>query len=219
MKIKEMTEDSRPRERLLKFGIKNLSDSELLALVLEKGTKQENVIEMSSRLITKYGLDKLSECSLKELQEINGIGQVKAMQILALFEFNKRHNMSKKPIKKISCAEDVFDLYHERLKDEKQENFIILMLNHMNNIVGEQLIAKGSLDSATTNPREIFKPAIKNSSGRIILVHNHPSGNIHPSEQDIELTEKLFESGKLLGIDIIDHIIVGNEKFWSWKNK
>ena len=107
MKIKEMPKDSRPRERLLKFGKENLSDAELLALILEKGTKKENVIEMSGRLINKYGLDKLAECSLKELQEVNGMGQAKAMQILALFELNKRTNLINRPKRFISSAKSV----------------------------------------------------------------------------------------------------------------
>jgi DNA repair protein RadC len=145
------------------------------------------------------------------------MGQAKAMQILALFELNKRHNMAKHPIKKISCAKDVFDLFYDRLKLEKQEHLIILMLNHMNNIVGEKWIAKGALDSATTNMRDIFNPAIKNFSSRIIIAHNHPSGNTQPSEEDILLTKKEIESGKLLNIDLIDHVIIGGEDYWSWR--
>ena len=119
MKIRDMNEDSRPRERLLKFGIENLSDAEVLAIMLRTGSIGENVIEMSNRLINEYGLDKLFECSLKELQEIKGIGPAKAMQILSMFELLKRHNQSKKPIKKITCAEDVYNHFHEKLKDKK----------------------------------------------------------------------------------------------------
>jgi DNA repair protein RadC len=219
MKIKEMLEDSRPRERLVKFGVQNLSDSELLALILEKGTREENVIEMSNRLISKYGLDKLSDCSLKELQEIKGIGFAKACQIMALFEFNKRYNMSKNPIKKITCAKDVFDLFHERLKDEKQENFIVLLLNNKNHVLGDFLVAKGTLDASIIHPREVFKPAIKNSASKIILVHNHPSGEAEPSGEDIEVTKKLIEAGKSLGIQVLDHVIVGGEKWWSQLEK
>jgi len=215
MKIKEMLEDSRPRERLVKFGVENLSDSEVLALILEKGTKQENVIEMSDRLISKYGLDKLSQCSLKELQEIKGIGFAKACQILALFEFNKRHNSAKQEIKHIKSAKDVFNLFHEKLKDENQENFFILMLNNKNYVIGQELITKGSLDNSIAHPREIFKPAIKNSASKIILIHNHPSGDVFPSSEDIKLTEKFKQAGEMLGISLIDHIIIGNEKGWS----
>ncbi len=217
MKIKEMPKQNRPRERFLKHGPEVLSDAELFAIFLRTGTIGENVTDMSNRLIAEYGLDKLFECSLKELQKIKGIGQNKAMQILAMAELGKRKIQIKNLIKKITCAEDVFNYFHERLKDKKEEHFYVLMLNQMNNIIGEELITKGSLNSALINPREIFKPVIKNSSSRIILVHNHPSGNIHPSEPDINITKKLINAGKLLGIDVLDHIIIGNKKFWSWK--
>jgi len=217
MKIKEMLEDSRPRERLVKFGVKNLSDSEVLALILEKGTKQENVIEMSDRLISKYGLDKLSQCSLKELQEIKGIGFAKACQILALFEFNKRHNLAKQEIKHIKSAKDVFNLFHEKLKDENQENFFILMLNNKNYVIGQELITKGSLDNSIAHPREIFKPAIKNSASKIILIHNHPSGDPSPSKSDLDLTDELIKSGEYLGVNVVDHVIIGKDKYWNWR--
>ena len=141
---------------------------------------------MSNRLIAEYGLDKLLECSLKELEKIKGIGPGKAMQILTIAELQKRINQSKHPLKKISCAKDVFDIMHDRLKDEKQENFYILMLNNQNRIIKEEAISKGILDSAIIHPREVFRPAIKNSSARIILVHNHPSGNPQPSEEDLD---------------------------------
>jgi len=219
MKIKEMNEDSRPRERLVKFGVENLSDAELLALVLEKGTKQENVIEMSNRLINKYGLDKLSDCSLKELQEINGIGFVKACQILALFELNKRHALSKKPQRFISSAKSVFEIMNEKLKDEKQENFIAIHLNNRNYFIKEELITKGIVDTSVIDAREVFKSAIRNSASRIIIVHNPPSGDPSPSKEDDEITEKLIEAGELLGIKVLDHVIIGKDKYWSWKEK
>jgi len=219
MKIKEMLLDSRPRERLVKFGVSNLSDSELLAIILQQGTRDENVIDMSSRLISRYGLDKLSECSLRELQEIKGIGFAKACQILSLFEFNKRHSLAKKSNGKIICAEDVFNLYHDRLKDLKQEHFIVLLMNTKNHIIGEETISKGTVDSSIIHPREVFKPAIKNSASRIILVHNHPSGDPKPSEEDLRITNNLERSGGVIGISIIDHVIVGNNRWWSLKEE
>src|SRR3989344_5557181 len=164
MKIKDMLEDSRPRERLVKHGVENLSTPELLAL----------------------------------------------------FEFNKRHNMAKNPIKKITNAKDVFDLFHERLKDDKQENFIVLMLSAKNNIIGDQLVFKGTLDSALIHPREVFKAAIRSSASKIILVHNHPSGDPAPSEDDLKITQILIDAGKMLNIPILDHVIVGKEKWWNW---
>jgi len=224
MKIKDFPEDSRPREKLLKKGAENLSDPELLAILLrnglgaKKGERGENAIELANRLINEHGLDKLSECSVKELRNINGIGKAKACQIFASFELNKRINQAKHPVKKISCAQDVFDLMHERLKDKKEEHFYVLMLDTKNNIIGEQLISKGILDASIIHPREVFKPAIKNSASKIIIVHNHPSGDPNPSGEDLEITEKLIKAGEELGIKVVDSVILGREKYWNWKD-
>lgn len=218
MKILDIPKQNRPRERFLKHGPEALSDSELFAIILRTGTIEENVIDMSNRLIGEYGLDKLFECSLKELQEIKGIGPSKAMQILAMSELGKRASISKNTIsKKVRCAKDVFDLFHERLKDKKEEHFYIVMLNTQNNIIGEQLISKGILDASIIHPREVFKPAIKNSASKIILVHNHPSGDPFPSGDDISITKRLVDFGKEFGIKVVDHVIIGNNVWWNWK--
>ena len=216
MKIKELLPDSRPREKCLKHGPEFLSDAELFAILLRTGYAGENVIDMSNRLISKYGLDKLFECSLKELQQIKGIGLAKAMQILSIAEIGKRRVLSEKSLEKINCAENVFNLFHEKLKDKKEEHFYIIMLNTQNYIIREQLISKGILDASIIHPREIFKPAIKNSASKIILIHNHPSGDPTPSEEDLEITKTLMKNGEDLGIKVLDHIIIGNGKFWSW---
>jgi len=219
MKILDFPKEGRPRERFLKLGPEALSDAELFAILLRTGIRGENVIDMSNRLINEYGLDKLFECSLKELQSIKGIGPSKAMQILTIAEIQKRINQSKHPIKKITCAEDVFNYFHERLKDKKEEHFYVLMLDTKNNIIGEQLISKGILDASIIHPREVFKPAIKNSASKIILVHNHPSGDPSPSGEDLEITEKLTEVGESMGISVLDSVILGEGKWWSWKEK
>ena len=219
MKIKEMPKQNRPRERFLKYGPEVLSDAELFAIFLRTGSPGENVIDMSNRLIAEYGLDKLFECSLKELQKIKGIGPLKAMQILTMAELGKRYKDSQKPVKKINCAEDVFNYFHERLKDKKEEHFYILMLNTQNNVIGEKRISKGILDASIVHPREVFKPAIRNSASKIILVHNHPSGDSTPSAEDNEITRRLKEAGEGLGIKVVDSIIVGDGKFWSWVEK
>ncbi len=211
MKIKDLPLQNRPRERFLKYGPEVLSDAELMAILLRTGTKGENVIDMSNRLIAEYGLDKLFECSLKELQEIKGIGPSKAMQILTVAELGRRHRNSQKPITKITCAEDVFNYFHERLKDKKQEEFWVLLLNTKNVIIKEEFIAKGVLDAAIVHPREIFKPAIKNSASKIILVHNHPSGDPTPSAEDLDITEKIIEIGEQMEIKVLDSVIVGDE--------
>ncbi len=217
MKIKDLPDSSKPRERFLKHGPEALSDAELFAIILRTGLVGENVMEMANRLISKFGLVNLFDCSLKELQEIKGIGPSKAMQLLAIAELGKRYDQEKNSIKKITCAEDVFKLFHKRLKDKKQEHFYVLMLSTKNHIIGEQLISKGILDASILHAREVFKLAIKNGTSRIILVHNHPSGDPTPSKEDLEITEKLMKVGEELGIKVLDHVIIGREEFWSWK--
>ena len=219
MKIKDLPESSKPRERFLKHGPEALSDAELFAIILRTGLVGENVMEMSNRLISKFGLVNLFDCSLKELQQIKGIGPNKAMQLLAIAELGKRYDQEKNAVKKISCAEDVFKLFHTRLRDKKQEHFYLIMLNNQNNIMGEQLVTMGTLDSSVIDSREIFKHVIKNSIAKVILVHNHPGGDPNPSEEDLEVTKDLIESGNLLGIKVLDHVIIGREGFWSWKDK
>jgi DNA repair protein RadC len=216
MKIKDLPDSSRPRERFLKLGPEALSDAELFAILLRTGSQGENVVDMSNRLISEYGLDRLFDCSLKELQEIKGIGPSKAMQILTIAEIQKRINQSKTPVKKISCAEDVFNLFSEKLKNEKQECFYVLLLSTKNIVLRQELITKGVLDAAIVHPREIFRPAIKNSASKIILVHNHPSGNSNPSEEDLDITRKLIDLGKEMEIRVLDSVIIGNGNWWSW---
>ena len=222
MKIKDLPDSSKPRERFLKFGAEALSDAELFAIILRTGSKGDNVIELSNRLISKFGLTNLFDSSLKELQEVNGIGPNKAMQILAIAELSKRYENEKSgvnKINKITCAEDVFKLFHRRLRDKKQEHFFILMLNSQNNIIAEQEISKGVLDAAIIDPRAIFKPAIKNSAGKIILVHNHPSGNPEPSEEDLNITERIIKAGEEISIKVLDHVLIAKDGWWSWKEK
>jgi len=219
MKILDFPKQSRPRERFLKYGPEALSDAELFAIFLRTGTPGENVIDMSNRLIAEYGLDKLFECSLKELQKIKGIGPSKAMQILTMTELGKRNKSSQKPVRFLSSAKKVFELMDEKLKDEKQENFYAILLNNRNHFIKDILITKGVLDASIIDSREIFKPAIKNSAARIILVHNHPSGDPTPSKEDLEVTEKIADVGELLGIKVLDHVIIGKDSYWSWKEK
>lgn len=182
VKIRDIVPDNRPRERLAKQGVSALSDSELLALILCTGNKKENVIDMSNRLLSVYGIDKLSDCSLTELQKISGIGKAKASQILALFEFNKRHYLAKKNLTKINSAKDVYELMKEKLTDLKQELLMVLYLDRNKQILKEEIITKGTLDSSLVHPREVFKGAIKESAHSIVLIHNHPSGDCTPTK-------------------------------------
>jgi len=219
MRIKDISEENRPRERMEKQGVSVLSDSELLAVILQKGTRQENVIDMSNRLISKYGVSKLSSCSLKELQKINGIGKAKASQILALFEFNKRHNLAKQNGKPIKSAKDVFEYCHPKLNGADKEHFMILHLDTRNRIIKDEIVSVGTLNSSLIHPREVFKSAIKESANSVILVHNHPSGEPDPSNEDEDITEKIFDAGELLNIQVLDHVIIGDNKYYSFKEK
>ena len=219
MRIKDIPPENRPRERLEKNGVHVLSDAELLAIIFKTGNKEENAIVMSDRLITKYGLGKLNELSLKELQEIKGIGPAKSMQIKALFEFNKRYSLAKRDGEPIKSARDVFEYASQRLITNQQETFMILLLDSKNRIVKDEVISIGTLNASIIHPREVFKSAIRESANSIILVHNHPSGDPEPSAEDEQITEKLFGAGELLNIKVLDHVIVGKDKFWSFKER
>ena len=219
MRIKDISVENRPRERLEKSGVSVLSDAELLAIILKTGNKEENVIDMSNRLISKFGFDKLFMCSLKELQEINGIGSAKSCQIVALFELNKRHSYSKVLGKPIKTAKDVFDYCSPKMSSLDREQFMILHLDTKNKIIKDEIVSVGTLNASLIHPREIFKSAIKESAYAVILVHNHPSGDPEPSEEDKQITERLFEAGDLLGIKVLDHVIVGKENWYGFREK
>ena len=216
MKIKDMAEEERPRERLLREGVSVLSDAELLAVILQKGTKKENVIDVSNRLIAKFGLDKLASLSLTELQSIDGIGPAKAMQIKSMFEINKRVKFVRNNVQ-IKCSEDVFEYCSGKLADKDKEFFMIIMLDSKNKIIKDEIVSIGTLNSSLVHPREIFKSAIKESANAVILVHNHPSGDPTPSEEDEEITSRLVEAGELLNIKVLDHVVIGKGRCHSFK--
>lgn len=218
MRIRDIPKENRPRERLEMCGAEALSDAELLAAILRTGNKDENVIDVSNRLISRYGLAKLSELSLDELRKIKGIGDAKACQIIALFEFSKRHSLAKQRGKQISCAEDVYEYCSPRLSGKDKEHFIALHLDTKNRITKYDTLSVGILNSSLIHPREVFKSAIKESANSIILVHNHPSGDPEPSDEDKEITEKIIHAGKILGIEVLDHVIVGAGCWYSFRD-
>jgi DNA repair protein RadC len=217
MRIKDFSVEQRPRERLIKLGPEHLSDAELLALILKIGNKEENVIELSQRLIARCGLEKLANCSLPELQQIKGIGKAKACEILAVFELANRTSRSKTKKQPIKSAKDVFEYFWPKLSSCSQERFQILLLDTKNKIIKEELVSLGLLDSSLVHSREIFKSAIKESAHSIIIVHNHPSGDPEPSPEDLVVTKRLEGAGELLGIKVLDHVIIGKNSYWSWK--
>ena len=220
IRIKDLPLAERPRERLVRFGPRVLSNSELLAIILRTGTKEENVLSLANRLLKEHDLKALTQTSVKELEKILGIGETKACQIVATFELNKRlgaYYEKEKPV--IKTAKDVADLFMERLRNLKREYFRVVLLTSRNKLINYQTISLGSLEEGIARPKEIFKPAIKDSASKIFLVHNHPSGDPTPSEADKQLTERLIEVGELLEIDVLDHVIIGDGKWWSWREE
>lgn len=210
MRIKDISEENRPRERLQKLGPGVLSDSELLAIILQKGTRNENAVDMSNRLVFE-GLEKLSEKSLHELKQTKGVGLVKATQIIALFELGKRCRYkinNKKTI--MSCAKDVFDYAAPKIRHLKQENFMVILLDCKNKVIKDEIVSIGILNAALVHPREIFRTAIKESANSIIIAHNHPSGDCSPSDEDYDITEKIKKAGKTVGINVLDSVIIGD---------
>ncbi|MBN1214550.1 MAG: DNA repair protein RadC [Candidatus Lokiarchaeota archaeon] len=215
MRICDISLENRPRERLKTNGLSVLSDAELLAIILQNGYYGENVIDISNRLIASYGLENLKNLSLTEITKIKGIGTAKACKLLAAFELSKRANAGKICEKVIHNASDIANHYMEKMKDYKKEHLVAVFLDSKNKIIKDEVISIGTLDSSLVHPREVFKEAIKNSAAGIILVHNHPSGDCGASDEDMRINEKLFEAGQILNIKILDHIIIGGNKFES----
>ena len=213
MRIKEIALEQRPRERLKTKGLDSLNDSELLAIILQNGTNGENVIDLSHRLISTFGLDKLNSLSLQELMEIKGIGLAKASKLVVGFELSKRVNSGKICEKVVKNPSDIAKYYMEKLKDLKKEHFIAVFLNSKNKIIKDEVISIGTLNSSLVHPREVFKEAIKNSANSLILVHNHPSGDPTPSGEDILTKTMLENAATTVGINILDFIIVGRENY------
>ena len=215
MKIKEIAIEQRPRERLKVKGVDSLSDAELLAIILQNGRHGENVIDLSNRLISTFGIDKLNSLSLQELMKTKGIGLAKASKLIAAFELSKRVNSGRICEKVIKNPSDIAGYYMEKLKDLKKEYFIAVFLDSKNKVIKDEVISIGTLNSSLVHPREVFKEAIKNSANSIILVHNHPSGNVEPSDEDHRVNKVLVETGNLVGIKVLDHLIVGEGKWNS----
>lgn len=217
--IRDISEDERPRERLLKKGEKYLSNSELLAIILGTGTKKKSSIDLANEIITTFGgIKYLSNISAEQLSLIKGVGLAKASNIIAALELGKRVAVaSKEEGFKISSPQDVGNIYMDEMMHLKKEIFKIVLLDTKNKIISDKIISEGSLNASIVHPREVFIEAIKKSSNKIILIHNHPSGEIEPSSEDKAITRRLVEAGKIIGIEVLDHVIIGNHKFYSFK--
>jgi DNA repair protein RadC len=221
MNIREMPWFERPGARLKRSGPEVLSDAELLAIVLGRGSKEENVIDCSRRVLREQNLNYLAEQSLPELAKTFGDDTVKALKVAAMFELFRRTNRLKVQgfSTKIQSAEDVYHYFADRLAEKKKEYFYALCLDTKNRIISETLVSVGILDASLIHPREVFNPAVKASCHAVILVHNHPSGEAEASAADIEVTKMLYNAGDIIGISILDHIIIGKQGYSSMKEK
>lgn len=222
VKINDIPENERPMERLIKFGADSLSNAELLAILLRTGTRGENIISISTRLLSQVdGLDGLLNISLDDIKKIRGIKTVKACQLMAMTELFKRFNTlrSQRQEYKITSPKDVADLLINEMNSLNQEVLKLILLNTKNIIIGVKEVFKGSLNTSIVHPREIFSEAVKKGSANIIICHNHPSGDPTPSKEDINLTIRIKQCGELMGIGLLDHIIIGNSKYISLKEK
>jgi len=219
--IKDLSAEDRPRERLIHHGAESLSNQELLAILLRTGTKEESVLQLANRLLHHFeGLRLLKGASLEEMTAIKGIGTAKAVQILAAIELGRRiNNLQHDERFVIRTPQDGANYVMNDMRFLAQEHFVCLYLNVKNQVIHRQTLFIGSLNASIVHPREVFKEALRRSAASIICFHNHPSGDPSPSKEDIEVTKRLAECGKIMGIEILDHLIIGEKKFVSLKEK
>ena len=220
--IHDLPVSERPRERLSKYGVEVLSAQEILALILGRGISGESVTVTSQRLLSRFGnLKGIADATVEELATIKGIGPAKASQIKAAFELANRieyaHGSDKKSV--VKTPEDVVNLIQQKLKGKKKEYFLVLCLDTRGKLIKTSEVSVGSLDSSVVHPREVFREALTASAASIIVAHNHPSGDPEPSEDDIKLTRRLADAGNILGIEVLDHIIAGDNSFKSLKRE
>ncbi|MFJ8264565.1 DNA repair protein RadC [Peribacillus asahii] len=221
MLMREYRKEEKPRERFLQDGPESLSNQELFALLLRTGTKEESVLQMANRLMDVFEeLRLLKEASIEELTAIKGIGEAKAMQLLAAVELGRRiHRVNNQERYVIRSPEDGAKYCMEEMRFLTQEHFVCLYLNTKNQVLHKRTVFIGSLNASIVHPREVFKEAFRRSAASIICLHNHPSGDPAPSKEDIEVTKRLVECGKIIGIDLLDHLIIGEHKYVSLKEK
>ena len=219
--IHDLPKPERPRERLRNFGPEALSAQELLALVIGRGIPGKSVMNIAQELLSRFGnIKAISEATIEELSQIKGIGFAKAAQIKACFELGKRQDLE--PELKdfdIKNPQSVVKAIQSSIKDKAKEHFKLILLNTRNKIIGISTVSIGTLNSNLVHPREVFKDAISHSAASVVFAHNHPSGDPEPSEDDLTITKRLTEAGKILGIEVIDHIIISKNGFFSFKEK
>lgn len=214
--IRDLPRIEKPREKLLRYGPDRLSNQELIAILLRTGKKGESVLAVARKLLKLSPLEKLPSLTCLDLRKIPGIGSVKACELLACFELGRRIFENKKvSIQQFLSPQDVFDALKD-IRESRREQFVIFFLDSRNQQIHREIISVGTINASLVHPREVFEPAVKYLAVQVILAHNHPSGALDPSEEDLQVNRRLVEAGKILGIEVIDHIIVTKSGFLSF---
>lgn len=217
--IKAWAEEDRPREKLSMQGRRALTDAELIAILIGSGSRTETAVELSKRILHHYDndLNKLAKASIQELSNFRGIGEAKAISIIAALEIGRRRDDTEiKAVESIVSSKDAYNLMRRHLVDLNHEEFWIILLGRSSKVLGKELISKGGLSGTVADPKVIFHIALQHQASGIILIHNHPSGNLKPSQLDISLTKRLSEAGRMLDIQILDHLIIGDTGYYSF---
>ena len=217
--IKSWAEEDRPREKLSAQGRRALTDAELIAILIGSGSRTESAVELSKRILHHYDndLNKLAKASIQELSNFRGIGEAKAISIIAALEIGRRRNDTEvKAVESVIGSKDAYNLMRRHLVDLNHEEFWMILLGRSSKVIGKELISKGGLSGTVADPKIIFHVALQHQASGVILIHNHPSGNLKPSQMDISLTKKLSEAGRLLDIQILDHLIIGDTGYYSF---
>jgi DNA repair protein RadC len=221
IRMTDLPKDQRPRERLIQLGAESLSDAELLAIILRTGDSERSALDLAFHLLDHcHGFRGLDGISIEELCEIRGLGPAKAAQIKAALEIGRKLSEEKRPERKhIQTSRNVFDHLHDRLRNQPREIFIMLLLTMQNKLIKEQKLFEGTLNQSLVTPREVLKEAINGKAASVIFAHNHPSGEPAPSADDRQITKQLAEACKSAGICVLDHVIIGDGKFFSFADE
>lgn len=220
--IKNWAEEDRPREKLLNKGIDTLSDAELIAILIGSGNRDESAVELSKRILTSFknNLNELGKASVNNLKKFKGIGEAKAISIVASLELGKRRKIQEVLEKKqIKSSKDIFEIFANKLGDLPYEEFWLVLLNRANKIIDLSKISKGGVSGTIADLKIILKYAIEKTASGIIVCHNHPSGNISPSDSDISLTEKIKKACEIIDIPLLDHLIVTDSSYYSFSDE
>lgn len=220
--IRSWAEDDRPREKLLLKGRTSLSDAELIAILFGSGSRDETAVGLSKRVLASKdnNLDDLGRMTVQELMEFKGIGEAKAISLIAALELGRRRKAAEaNELPQISSSEHAFQILAPLLSDLHHEEFWLLLLNRANKVIGKENLSKGGVAGTVVDPKMVFNIATRKLASAIVLSHNHPSGNLRPSEADKQLTRKLVEAGKVLDLPILDHIIIGHNAYYSFKDE